>query len=262
MSVRVEKNSSTHGQREVAWTTYTPDNTDSINPEQHLVAPGFLARQALYKPLAMALAEKGNRVTLVGHESGGERESVSELVYVSKELQDVYQQPIALDAHSMGGMHGIQLMYENPGLIQNAILLQPAGFGGVQSHMALLSVLTKERVGLALVRELPVAVDALGYIAKSRHHLMQTAQYAATGNIISRAKEVASSTPTTALLFEDDRLISSEKARRGLAAAGIDSYYLDVPRPCHNAHRFHPQAVASDIESIIRQQSATSARAV
>lgn len=230
------------GSRVVHYTVRTPEEVTS--DEVALVVPGIMAKRRLYNPFARDVAERGVTSVTMAHE-GASPVCTDEVIEVVKSLADDGQKPVRVIGHSLGGMHATMAALRAPDDISGLLLMQPAGYGGVNTFRAL-SSLRDRPDNKHMLDELRVVADGFDYFVSSPPHvLLQTAYMASRHYVAEQARGLDEHIRLDALLFPHDRLISPDKVRRGLTDAGFNLYELDSRvLSGHNAIMYRAEDVA------------------
>lgn len=228
------------GKRRTEFTLREPE--EKMIERTYLVAPGILAKRHTYNPLAKSLAQAGFTSVTMQHEYGSMM-CAEDIRVLAREMQWRLQQPVTIVGHSLGGIHAVEAatdMDDETALM----LLQSAGFGGVQPLRAIESLLTDRPGNMHLQHELKAVRDGLGYAIKSFRELPGLAHKAGTEVGIKLSAELPDGMDKQAILFPNDRLINSRACGEGLSIAGFATRSLQVRRAGHNAPMYFPHEVA------------------
>lgn len=240
------------GSRVVHYTVRTPE--EAMTEEVALVVPGIMAKRRLYNPFARDVAESGVTSVTMAHE-GASPVCTDEVIAVVQSLADNGQKPVRVIGHSLGGMHATMAALRSPSDISGLLLMQPAGYGGVNPLYAI-SSLRDRPDNSHIPDEIRVLLDGFDYFVSSRPHLLlKTALMASRLDIAERAKELEEHIQRDALLFPHDKLIRADKVRVGLTYAGFALHELDSDiLSGHNAIMYRADDVADIAVDIMRNR--------
>lgn len=225
--------------RRVEYTVRQPNDIDAS--ETLLIVPGIMAKRWAYTRYASQLASQGVRSVTMSHDTAT-MFCTDEVVGLKDRLVELCDSPVRLAGHSLGGIHAVQAASKNSDALSGLLLMQPAGFGGVQPLRATESLIT-EHNDPSFVASLRLIVDGLAYAAKGRGDLVQLALKASRTSLIEVVQSLPDNIDRQAVVFSKDRLINAEQLKVGLGQAGIQM--MTVESGGHNAQHYHTSAVVA-----------------
>lgn len=226
--------------RRVDWSIREP--IDHQPSETLLIVPGIMAKRRAYDRYARRLSEAGIRSVTMSHETGTMFCS-DEVADLKNRLADKYSQPVRLVGHSLGGIHATEAASKDLDGVSGLLLLQPAGFGGVQPARALESIL-RERSNSRILDEIKMAADGLAYAIKGGRNFAGTVFRASTSLREETLAAIPDDVDRDAITFAGDKLIDASVARLGLKDFGFDVVELGG-RAGHNAQYYQAEAVSA-----------------
>lgn len=223
----------------VDYTIRQPNDLDS--EETLLIVPGIMAKRSAYRRYASQLAQRGLRSVTMSHETATVF-CADEIINLKQQLVELCDSPVRLAGHSLGGIHAVQAAIDSPDNVSGLMLLQSAGFGGVQPWRAAESLLS-EHSDPRVIDSLRLVSDGLAYAVKGRSDLLRLAVKASRLSLIEMAQQqLPDSIDKQAIVFPQDRLINAGRLKTGLGRAGFQM--IELESGGHNAQHYHPDAVA------------------
>lgn len=240
--------------RRIDWTIREP--IDIEPSETLLIVPGIMAKRRAYNRYARRLSESGIRSVTMSHETGTMFCS-DEVIDLKNRLADKYSQPVRLAGHSLGGVHATEAVSKDPDSVSGLLLLQPAGYGGVQPARALESIL-RERSNSRIFDEIRMAADGLSYAIKGGRNFASTVFRASVHLPESTLAEIPDDIDRDAIVFTGDKLIDAAKARQGLENFGFNVVEL-TGRAGHNAQYYQAETVSATTLQMLDYRSSGTA---
>lgn len=237
--------------RRVDWTIREPDQLEV--EETLLIVPGIMAKRRAYDPYARRLAEYGLRSVTMSHETGT-MFCADEVIEVKNRLAEMYDQPVRVAGHSLGGLHATEAVARDSESVSGLLLLQPAGFGGVNPLRAPESIMS-ERDNRRVIDEIRMAADGLKYAIKGRAHFVQTVLRAASMIDDETIASLPDDIDRTAIVFANDKLINARLAGANLERAGFSVAELGGEvKSGHNAQYYRAADVGQLTLQIIKRE--------
>lgn len=230
-------------------------------------APGMTAKRRCYAALSNEYARLGWATVSLAHQdaSGCYLDEVAAALdeVVNDHALPRYGERLVAQGHSKGAINVVQALHDQPSRADQALLMMPAGFGGVGLARAPLSLMhapvgvAREIAHIAASREIAddakaVVREAGIYVARSPLLVAKLALDAMRTQVQREARElIETGVPVGVVLGRDDGLIHHGTVQRQCEILGIPTVSLAVPYAGHNAQMYVPGAVAEATMSLI-----------
>lgn len=199
-----------------------------------LALNGIFAGSHSMNPLARLIAEAGV-VTVTAAASHYSEQTPLDLAILKQQMEDKFNQPVVLMGHSLGGVFMTETAAIAP---ENAelLLLQTAGFGGVQVRNTLASLAEGRASESSARHTMKLIADGARYGWNNFSKLGWLIGKAASMEGYDAALQLPGTMTKTAIEYPGDSLINGRASRPNLTSAGIAVHSLGIARAGHNAH--------------------------